>query len=104
MIVFAINCFLFLDLELHFPYFNGNSYIVYKEISFGSNSNEFVISFRTYTDGTLLYSGHKKYRDFVKLEVIGGLLRFSVNPGDRAVAVTSQEIVANGNTISVSFG
>ena len=66
--------------------------------------NKFVISFRTHADGTILFSGHTTYRDYIKLEVVGGLLRFSVDAGDKVVSVTSQENVANGNTTSASFG
>ena len=94
----------FTDLELHFPYFNGNSYIEYKSIAFGSTVNEFVISFRTLVDGTIMFAGHTTYRDFLKLEVVRGLLRFSVDAGDNVVSVTSQENVATGNTTSASFG
>lgn len=94
----------FIDLELHFPYFSGNSYIRYKPISFGSSVNEFIIAFRTQVDGTILFSGHRTYRDFIKLEVTGGLLRFSVDAGDKVVSVTSQENVANGNTTAANFG
>jgi hypothetical protein len=40
----------------------------------------------------------------MKLEVIGGLLRFSVDAGDKVVSVTSRENVASGNVTSASFG
>ena len=40
----------------------------------------------------------------MKLEVIGGLLRFSVDAGNRVVSVTSPGNVANGNITSASFG
>ena len=66
--------------------------------------NKFVISFRTHVDGTILFAGHTTYRDFLKLEVIRGLLRFSVDAGDKVVSVTSRENVATGNTTSASFG
>lgn len=67
---------------------------------FGSLENKFVISFRTEMDGTILYSGHNSYRDFFKLEVLGGKLRFSVDAGEEVISVISSDIVTDGNTTS----
>ena len=52
----------------------------------------------------ILFSAHRTYQDFIKLEVIGGHLRFSVDAGDKVVSVTSRENVTDGNTTAASFG
>lgn len=103
MVLNLFSFFFLTDLELHFPFFSGRSYIKHKPMTFGSSLNEFVISFRTEIDGTILYSGHTSFQDFIKLEVLGGKLRFSVNTGKRVTAVTSSDTVTHGNTTAANF-
>ena len=93
----VILSFLFIGITIHFPFFNGHSYVEYAAIPFNNVINTIVLTFRTTSsNGMLLYAGHQTYRDFILLRVANGVLEFTFNAGAETVSMTTSERVDTG--------
>ena len=94
--------FYFLGLTIHFPLFNGYSYVVYRPIAFTDVVNTIVMTFRTTEkNGLLVYAGHSTYKDFVQLLVIDGFLEYRFDAGAEMISLRSQQTVNSGSLHTV---
>ena len=98
---YSQNCdtfFMFsLGITIHFPYFNGHSYVEYASIPFNNIINTIVLTFRTTSSsGLLLYAGHQTFRDFILLRIVNGLVEFRFNAGAETISIIAAEKVDTG--------
>eukprot|EP00795_Rhopilema_esculentum_P008087 gene8087-14003_t len=89
-------------ITIHFPYFNGHSFVEYAPIRFNEVVNTIVMTFRTTnSNGVLLYAGHQTYIDFILIRIVNGYVEFRFDAGAGVVTITSQSRVDNGNLVTI---
>ncbi|XP_066925954.1 protein eyes shut homolog [Clytia hemisphaerica] len=89
---------------IHFPRFNGHSYLELPPITMTTKQNTIHIIFHTINkEGLLLYAFHQNFKDHLEIFIQNGKLAVSLSTGDTAAMVTTHQRIDNGQTIASSI-
>ncbi|XP_070534046.1 protein eyes shut homolog [Ptychodera flava] len=95
------------DVAIHFPAFNGNSYLEHSGLEFSSElTNEIYVTFKTVaTEGTIIYSAQSPANptsNFIHLYIFNGVLNYQLNCGiGQIMTVNTLAFVSNDELIEV---
>jgi len=90
---------------IHYPRFNGYSYLELPPIPLDSHNDSITVLFHTTQNkGLLLYAYNEQFNDYIALSVQDGRLVVSLSTGDgKTTVVKSRTFINHGRTVAASI-